>query len=77
MEKLHGLKVLVLDVLRKEKHYSHFCLAEGLEIVEKLRPERAYFTHIGHGLGRCADVEPALPPNVHLAYDGLKVQIDD
>ena len=42
LEKLHGLKVLVLDVLRKEKHYSHFCLAEGLELVERLRPEQAF-----------------------------------
>ena len=77
LEKLQGLKVLVLDVLRKEKHYSHFCLAEGLALVEKLHPERAYFTHIGHGMGRYAEVEPTLPGNVHLAYDGLKVHVDD
>jgi phosphoribosyl 1,2-cyclic phosphate phosphodiesterase len=77
LEKLHGLKVLVLDVLRKEKHYSHFCLEEGLELVERLRPEQAFFTHIGHGMGRYAEVEPTLPQNVHLAYDGLKIHIDD
>ncbi|MBO4281928.1 MAG: MBL fold metallo-hydrolase [Bacteroidales bacterium] len=77
LEKLHGLKVLVLDVLRKEKHYSHFCLEEGLALVERLRPERAYFTHIAHSMGRYAEVEPELPPHVHLAYDQLKVHIED
>lgn len=75
LEKLRGLKVLVLDVLRKEKHYSHFCMEEGLALVERLRPERAYFTHIAHTMGRYAEVEAELPPHVHLAYDGLKVEL--
>ncbi len=77
LEKLHGLKVLVLDVLRKEKHYSHFCMEEGLALVERLRPERAYFTHMAHSMGRYAEVEPTLPPHVHLAYDGLRVEVED
>lgn len=77
LAKLQHLKVLVLDVLRKEKHYSHFCLEEGLALVEKLRPECTYFTHIAHSMGRYAEVEPTLPPNVHLAYDRLKVHIED
>jgi phosphoribosyl 1,2-cyclic phosphate phosphodiesterase len=43
--------------------------------VEKVKPETAYFTHISHLLGFHADVEAKLPDGVHLAYDGLVVEI--
>ena len=49
-EKLKGLEVLILTALRKEKHISHFCLSEALELIEELQPKRAYLTHISHYL---------------------------
>lgn len=42
MEKLKGVKVLVLNALRKEPHHSHFNLGEALKIVEKIKPEKTY-----------------------------------
>jgi phosphoribosyl 1,2-cyclic phosphate phosphodiesterase len=75
MEKLKGLDVLVLDALRKEKHISHLSLSEAIEMVEILKPKRAYFTHISHLLGAHEEVQRELPPNVYLAYDGLRVGI--
>lgn len=75
LEKIKGSKVLVLNALRNEKHYSHFNLEEALEIVEKTQPERAYFVHISHHLGFHAEVSKSLPTNVHLAYDGLEITI--
>lgn len=71
LEKLKGLKVLVINALRKEKHFSHFCLPEALDIIARLKPEQAYLTHISHELGRHAEVEAELPSGVHLAYDNL------
>lgn len=76
-KKLQDLDVLILDALRIEKHYSHFNLAEAIEIAEKLHPHRTFFTHIGHGMGLHAPINAALPRNVQLAYDGLRVHIDD
>ena len=76
MEKLRQLDVLVLDALRIEKHYSHFNLEEALRVVAQLRPQRAFFTHIGHGMGQHATVNATLPANVQLAYDGLRVHVD-
>ncbi len=73
LEKIKGSKVLVLNALRKETHYSHFNLQQAIEIVEKIKPEHAYFTHISHHLGLHEDVEKELPNNVHLAYDGLQI----
>jgi len=75
-EKLKGVKVLVINALRREKHISHFTLEEALEIIKKLNVEKAYLTHISHQLGLHLEVEKELPPNVFLAYDGLKITVD-
>jgi phosphoribosyl 1,2-cyclic phosphate phosphodiesterase len=74
---LLGAKVLVLNVLRKEKHVSHFCYEEGLAVVNKYRPEKAYFTHISHQLGLHKEVNDSLPEGIQCAYDGLTIRIDD
>ena len=66
--------VLVLNCLRRENlHRTHYILPQALEIVEKVQPKKAYFTHISHHLGFHDDVELELPENVHLAYDGLEI----
>lgn len=75
LEKIKGSKILVLNALRREKHYSHFNLEEALAIVERVQPEQAYFTHLSHYMGLHADVERELPANVHLAYDGLILNV--
>jgi phosphoribosyl 1,2-cyclic phosphate phosphodiesterase len=72
-EKIKGCDILVLNALRKEKHVSHFALQEAVDLVEELKPKRAYFTHISHQLGLHAEVEKELPPHIHLAYDGLEL----
>ena len=75
IEKIKGTKILILNALQRETHISHFTLEEALAIVEIIKPEKAYFTHISHKLGTHADVSKELPPNVFLAYDGLKIEI--
>lgn len=74
-QKIKGTKVLVLNALRKEPHISHFSLQEALDLVAELQPEKTYLTHISHQLGKHADIELELPPNVFLAYDGLKIEM--
>lgn len=73
--KLKNLKVLVIPALRKEKHISHFNLEEALALVEELKPEKTYLTHISHLLGKHDEVSLELPENVFLAYDGLKINL--
>ena len=75
MEKLKGVRVLVINALRQKKHFSHYCLPEALEVIRQVAPERAYITHISHEMGFHADVQPTLPPGVFLAYDGLQITI--
>ncbi len=73
--KVKGTKVLVINALREEPHYSHFNVAEALDFVAKVKPEKTYFTHISHHMGFHREVEQNLPENVHLAYDTLTITL--
>ena len=74
MEKLSNLDVLFLDALRHNPHPTHSTVEESLKTVNALKPRRAFFTHVSHDLLH-ASVEERLPPNVHIAYDGLEIPI--
>ena len=74
-EKVRGSKGLVLNALRHQPHISHFTLSEATSLAQELEVEQAYFTHISHQLGRHHDVQQQLPPGIHLAYDGLQVEL--
>ena len=63
----------MLNALRRETHYSHFNLEQAIEIVNIIKPEQAYFTHISHHLGLHETVEKELPSTMFLAYDGLVI----
>ena len=71
---LEGVRVMVLDALRDRPHPTHFSVAEALEVVSRLRPERTYFTHICHDLPHAATCA-RLPAGVELAYDGLVLEV--
>lgn len=73
--KIFGCKVLILNALRKEKHISHFNLEEALQLIEELKPEKAYLTHLSHQMGKHAEVTKELPENVFIAYDGLQIEL--
>lgn len=72
---LEGVDTLFLDALRYKPHPTHSTVSQSLEIVEKLQPRMAYFTHICHDLGH-QRAESMLPDNVRLAYDGLTITVD-
>ncbi len=75
IDKLQNLDVLVINALRKKEHISHFNLKEALGFIKKVKPKRAYLTHISHHLGFHDDVQQKLPNNVFLAYDNLQITI--
>ncbi len=72
---LKGTKTLVLNALRKETHISHFNLEEAIEVAQIVDADQTYFTHISHLLGLHDEVSKELPEKIHLAYDGLTIQI--
>ena len=75
-EKLIGVKYLVINALRKEKHISHFSLMEAMNYISEIAPRKAFITHISHQMGRHEDVSGELPAGVMLAYDGLGLDVD-
>ena len=74
-EKIKGSDILVLNALRRQKHISHFSLGEAIDLVDELKIPTAYFTHISHQLGLHSVIETELPDGMHLAYDGLVLQL--
>ncbi|MEF9949830.1 MAG: MBL fold metallo-hydrolase [Mucinivorans sp.] len=75
MEAIRGCEVLVINALRQDSHLSHFSLAQALDVVEQVAPQRAYLTHSSHQLGLYDRVQAELPENVTLAYDQLKINV--
>ncbi len=73
IDKLKNLDVLVVDALRQHPHHAHLMLSEALELIQKIKPKKAFLTHISHDMGLYNTVQPTLPENVFLAHDNLKV----
>src|SRR5258705_2153254 len=79
---LTNLDDLIIDALRDIPHPMHQTVEQALALVEKLKPRRAWFTHIAHDLPH-AETNDRLRKlglrNVQLAYDGLQfdVRVDD
>jgi phosphoribosyl 1,2-cyclic phosphate phosphodiesterase len=72
--KLEGLDVLILDALRFRPHPTHFSLEEAIEVAQRVGARRTLFTHISHDMEH-AETESHLPESMHLAYDGLHVEL--
>ena len=72
---IEGVRTLVLDALRDRPHPTHFSVSEAVDVVTRLAPDRAYFTHICHDLPHEATCR-RLPPHVELAYDGLTLTVE-
>ena len=75
LDQLDGLDILFLDALRHKPHPTHSTVQNSLRIVERLKPKRAFFTHICHDLGHEV-TNAALPRNVRLSFDGMKLDFD-
>jgi phosphoribosyl 1,2-cyclic phosphate phosphodiesterase len=73
MDGLQDLDVLVLDCVRIKPHATHLGLQEALEYIERLKPRRAYLTHLNHDVLYERDSK-LLPDNVWFAHDELVVE---
>ena len=70
-----GVETLAIDALRDRPHTTHFTVDEALDVIARVRPRRAYMTHMSHELGHAA-TSARLPEGVQLAYDGLVLEVD-
>ena len=75
IEKIKNVDILVVNALRREKHYSHFNLKEACTFIEKVSPRQAYLTHLSHAMGPVSSIERELPKNVKVLNDNLVINI--
>lgn len=73
---LAGVRVWIVDALREDPHPSHAHLAMTLGWIGRVRPERAFLTHMNHEVDYATWAE-RLPPGVLPAQDGLVVELPE
>ena len=75
---LEDLDDLIVDALRDVPHPMHQTVEQALALIDRLKPKRAWFTHIAHDLPH-AETNERLRKlgrgNVQLAYDGLQLEV--
>jgi len=74
IELLRGVDTLALDGLRQSPpHPTHFTIGEAVEVATRIAARVTYLIHLTHEVDH-STCESALPPNVRLAYDGLRLE---
>jgi phosphoribosyl 1,2-cyclic phosphate phosphodiesterase len=73
-EAARGVDVLVIDALRHTAHSTHLTVQGALEAARRIGARQTWFIHMCHELGH-AETEASLPPDVRLAYDGLRIDV--
>ena len=75
---LEDLDDLILDALRDIPHPMHQTVEQALTLIDKLKPRRAWFTHIAHDLPHAETndrLRKAGYAHVQMAYDGLEFSV--
>ncbi len=75
-EALNGVDTWIVDALRYEPHPTHAHLEMTLGWIERVKPRRAYLTHMTWGMDY-RTLLAELPPSVEPAYDGLVVEVGE
>lgn len=76
LDKLQGLDVLFIDGLRPSDHPTHFKLEQSLAAAKKIAAKQTFLIHLAHDyLHERDDAVVFREHGVHLAYDGLSVEI--
>ncbi len=73
-QQLGDLHTLVLGTPCRRSHPTHLSLEEGIALAESIGPRQTFLTHLSHDFLH-AETAKALPPNIFLAFDGLRLEI--
>ncbi len=76
MPYLEGVETLVVNALRWEKpHHSHMLVDDAVAFARRTGATRTYLIHLTHQIGLHDEAEQRLPSGIHIAYDGLTIDI--
>jgi len=67
---LDSVRLWVVDALRERAHPTHASLSETLSWIARVKPDRAWLTHLSEEMDY-ETLSAKLPPGVEPAYDGL------
>ena len=70
LKNLYKLKFLIIDCLKMEKHPSHFCYQEALDLVKLIKPKKTILTNLHTDLDY-ESLNKRLPKHIVAAYDGI------
>ena len=73
IERIRGVRHLIVDALRHKPHPTHMNIDEALALAQKVGPGQTRDTHLCHDLAHAA-TEAALPAGVRVAYDGMRIE---
>jgi phosphoribosyl 1,2-cyclic phosphate phosphodiesterase len=73
---LLGVKALILNALRHKPHSTHLSLMQAVDLAREIGAQQTFFTHMAHDLEH-EETNRLLPPSIQLAYDGLRISIED
>lgn len=76
LQALCGVDVLVINGLRVNPHGSHQTIADAIAVAQRIGARETYIIHMSHDAGLHAITDETLPASIHLAYDGLCVEVN-
>jgi phosphoribosyl 1,2-cyclic phosphate phosphodiesterase len=68
-----GADCVVLDGLRPNTHPTHMTIGEAVAVAQAIGAPQTFLTHMTFQVDH-DDTEAALPANIRLAYDGLRLK---
>lgn len=73
---LQNIDTLVVNALRWDKpHHSHMLVDDAIAFARRVGARQTYFIHVTHEIGLQDEAEKRLPSDIHIAYDGLQVDV--
>lgn len=75
-ERLMNLDLLIIDALRTNPHKAHFSVNQAIEEIERIKPQKAVFTHMGHELDY-DELNSNLPEYIIPAHDGMEFEFEN
>ena len=67
---IEGCDTLIVNALRQKPHHSHQTLDDAVRFARRLGAKQTWLIHSSHDIGRHAEINALLPPDIQLAYDG-------
>jgi len=76
LQLLQGVRLLVVNALRHEPHPTHQTISQAIAFSRSVGADiPTWLIHMSHHLGLHAQEDPLLPSGIHLAYDGLVLEV--